>query len=205
MCACSDNIILSKCLESKRFECHICHAGLLDAAMPIIKNGILAGIVLMGRLRRSGDRSKTDSLSPTLAKKYVAVPEFNDSQIESLRSLLPNVLFESAIFLEYDGGFDEIVEYIKANLREPLRIDHICKKFHISKNSLYAHFKETYGKTVNEFIVDERMNMASQLLLNGSEPIYIVAESVGIDNHTYFCKIFKKRNGITPNQYRKSK
>jgi AraC-like DNA-binding protein len=201
-CACSDDIILNKCLESKRFEGHICHAGLFDAAMPIIKDGVFAGIVLMGRLRRAGDVGNFGMSDRSFAEKYKEVSEFNDEQIESLGSLLPNVLFESAIFIEYDGVFNEIVEYIKANLREPLGIDYICKKFHVSKNSLYAYFKEAYGKTVNEFIVDARMERARQLLLNGSEPIYAVAESVGIDNHTYFCKLFKKKNGMTPNQYR---
>ena len=202
LCDCSDDIILNKCLETKCFESHICHAGLFDAAMPIIKDGILAGIVLMGRLRRASERGET--VETSLIEKYMAIPEFNDAQIESLGSLLPNILFESAIFIEYDGVFNEIGEYIKANLREPLGIDYICKKFHVSKNSLYAYFKEAYGKTVNEFIVDARMERARQLLLNGSEPIYAVAESVGIDNHTYFCKLFKRKNGITPNRYRMS-
>lgn len=201
-CSCSDDIILDRSLESKRFESHICHAGLFDAAMPIIKDGIFAGIVLMGRLRRVGSAAEPISADPLLAKEYRAVPEFNDEQIESLGSLLPNVLFESAIFIEYDGVFNEIGEYIRSNLTEPLGIDYICKKFHVSKNSLYAYFKECYGKTVNEFIVDARMERAKQLLLNRSEPIYAVAESVGIDNHTYFCKLFKKKNGMTPNQYR---
>ena len=199
MCDCSDNIILNKCLETKCFEGHICHAGLFDAAMPIIKDDIFAGMILMGQVRLSG---KSGALK--LSEKYDAIPEFSDDQISALGTLLPNVLFESAIFIEYDSIFNEIVEYIKDNPGEPIGIDHICKKFHVSKNSLYSYFKECYGKTVNEFITDVKIERAKRLLLNSRDPIYVIAEDIGIDNHTYFCKLFKKKTGMTPNEYRRS-
>ncbi len=198
MCDCSDNVILNKCLESKRFEGHICHAGLFDAAMPIIKDDIFAGIVLMGRVRLSGNSNAPKG------EKYDAIPEFSDAQISALGTLLPNVFFESAIFIEYDSIFHEISEYIKNNLRDPISIDYICKKFHVSKNSLYSYFGECYGKTVNEFISDARMEKAKSLLSGSRDPIYMISEKVGIDNHTYFCKLFKKKTGMTPNEYRKS-
>ena len=102
LCACSDDIILDKCLKSKRFESHMCHAGLFDAAMPIIKDGIFAGIVLMGRMRKSGESRTVACTHPVLAEKFRDIPEIGDAQIESLGSLLPNVLFESAIVVEYD-------------------------------------------------------------------------------------------------------
>ena len=54
-CLCSDDIILNRCFENRRFEWHICHAGLFDAAMPIIKDGIFTGIILMGRVKLEGE------------------------------------------------------------------------------------------------------------------------------------------------------
>ena len=82
-CSCSDNFILNKCLESKRFESHICYAGLFDAAMPIIKDDVFAGMVLMGRLRLSGN-SEIPLLSADMKEKYDALPEFSDEQIAAL-------------------------------------------------------------------------------------------------------------------------
>ena len=203
LCACSDDIILDKCMKSKRFESHMCHAGLFDAAMPIIKDGIFAGIVLMGRMRKSGESRTVACVDPVLAEKFRAVPEIGDAQIESLGSLLPNVLFESAIVVEYDDRINEIETYIKNNLREPLCLEHICKKFHVSKNSLYGSFREYYGQTVNDHISALRIEKAKELLRSSRDPICLVAEKVGIDNDTYFCKLFKKRVGMTPTQYRR--
>ena len=68
-CSCSDAIILDRCFETKRFEGHICHAGLYDAAMPIMKDGIFAGIILMGRIRLAGNGEHTDLI-------YREIPEF---------------------------------------------------------------------------------------------------------------------------------
>ncbi len=196
LCAFSDNIILNRCLENKRFEGHICHAGLFDAAMPIIKDGIFAGIVLMGRVRLAEGEKKTEAL-------YGEIPEFRDEQIKSLGTLLPNVLFESAIFIEFDDRINEISEYIKNNLTELLSVEHICKRFLVSKNTLYSLFKDHFNNTVNEYITEVRMEKARGLLRETNAPVYEIAESVGINNYTYFCKLFKKREGMSPTEYRK--
>ena len=203
LCSCSDELILNRCMESKRFESHICHAGLFDAAMPIIKDGIFAGIVLMGRVKYSKDTAK-GGLPEEMKDKFEAIPFFNDRQISSLGTLLPNVLFESAIFIEHDSRLDEITEYIKNNLTEKLSVDVICKRFLMSKNSLYAAFGEHLGTTVAEYITDARLERARAMLRDTAAPVYEIAESVGVNNYTYFCKLFKKKEGVSPIEYRKA-
>ena len=203
LCSCSDDMILNRCMESKHFESHICHAGLFDAAMPIIKDGVFAGIVLMGRVKYSKD-VEAEGMTAEMREKFDEVPIFNDLQIESLGSLLPNVLFESAIFIEHDSRLDEITEFIRNNLTERLSVEHICKRFLMSKNSLYAAFEEHHGTTVNEYITSVRLDTAKELLRNTEAPVYEIAERVGINNYTYFCKIFKKKEGVSPIKYRKA-
>ena len=195
-CAQSDEMLLNRCLANKRFESHICHAGLFDAAMPIMKNGVFAGIVLMGRVRLAEKGTLSEGL-------YRALPEFREEQIKSLETLLPNVLFESAIFIELDDRVSEISEYIKHNLTEPLSVNHICKKFLVSKNTLYEWFREHFESTVNEYITEIRLSQAKILLSEAKMPVYEIAENVGFHNHTYFCKLFKKREGVSPMKYRK--
>jgi len=202
-CNCSDSFIFNKCLESKCFVNHVCYAGLFDAAFPIMKDNVFAGMIIMGRLRLSGN-SKTPLLSKDMQEKYEALPEITDEQIAALEILLPNVLFESAIFIDNDGIFNEIIEYINENLQKTISIEHICKKFHVSKNNLYAYFSENYGKTVNEFISDLKIEKSKQLLLNTEDPIYLISENIGLVNHTYFCKLFKKKTGLTPSEFRKA-
>ena len=42
-----------------------------------------------------------------------------------------------------------------------------------------------------------------QLLRETEEPVYRVAELIGIRNYTYFCRLFKEKTGLTPLQYRR--
>lgn len=74
-CAHSDRTLLSKCSKSHEFECHICHAGLYDACMPIVKEQSLAGYVLMGRIRFSASGQQSyETKDASLMKLYQEVP-----------------------------------------------------------------------------------------------------------------------------------
>lgn len=199
----SDNTILTRCSKSRRFECHFCHAGLYDAALPVIINGSIAGYLIMGRVR-SADSPKECIVSGNkdLKKLYAELPFFSKSQLESLKTLLPNILFSDAINVELDELGEKIAEHIKANLSSDLSVDSICKKFFISKNHLYKYFNVSYGTTVNEYITRLRMEKAKRLLCETKETVYSIGEKVGIDNYTYFCRLFKKRENMTPVQFR---
>ena len=206
LCNCSDRELLQCSQNNGRYECHICHAGLYDAAIPMIKNGMFAGSVIMGRIRASMSPAEPYITNdPELVFLYQCVPEFTDSQLENLRILLPNILFESAIEIKQDPLLDEIVVYINSNLQKTLNLPELCERFHISKNVLYQRFHSTYNCTVNSFITDRRIELAKKLLLSGEDPAYLVAEKTGLGCDTYFNKIFKKKTGITPAAFRKMK
>lgn len=199
-CSHSDRFLLSKCSESHTFECHFCHAGLYDACMPIIKDQALAGYVLMGQIRHASGAQICDFDDPSLEKLYYQIPCFTDEQLAAIKTLLPEILFQNAI--QFDDSTSEIIQYIKEHLQEPLTLETICSKFHISKNSLYQRFHEVYGCTVNAYITKLRIEAAKTCLCESSDPVYLIAEKVGINNYTYFCRLFKQHTGFTPGQYR---
>lgn len=204
-CGMSDREVLEKSKKTLCFESHICHAGLYDAAMPIVKDGIFVGSIIMGRVRLAGRCENNELLkNHSLRKLYNNLPEVTEQQIESLRSLLPNILFQDAIIIEYDNIYDKVCGYIESNLKSDLSVNVVCKKFHISKNRLYAMFRDCGGCTVNEYVTDMRIKKAKALLRDTKEPVYIIAEKVGIENYTYFCKLFKRSVNMTPVEYRRS-
>lgn len=206
LCHAADTQLLKKCRESGKYEFHICHAGLYDCAMPIfVKENIVVGYVIMGRIRCE-ESPKECTASDDLATRemYRKLPLLCNEQLASLRSLLPNILFSSAISIENDSLFEEIREYIEHNINDKLSIDEICKKFFISKNHLYRCVKNGCGQTVGELIIKTRMNVAKHLMAHTDKSLTHIAETVGIGNYTYFCRLFKKRYGISPSEYRNS-
>lgn len=208
-CLCSDTSILEECKQKRAFQCHICHAGLKDAATPIIKNDIIVGYIITGPIRASLTREEIrEKLSwmreslPNLLEFYEEIPSFPDDRIDSLSNLLSHILFENAIEIDYSDFISFATTYIKNNLNNDLSIPHLCATLHVSKNVLYKSFHESRGCTVTEYINRQRIKQAQKLLRETDTPIYHIATSVGLPNYTYFCRLFKKITGLSPIVYR---
>lgn len=202
-CWFSDYKLLEKCRKSQRYESHFCHVGLYDACMPILKDQAIAGYVMMGQIRLQGAENRFESEDEELNEKYRQVPVLTERQIDSLRTLLPEILFQNAI--QFDDFMSAVTGYIKHHLSERLSLNGICSEFHVSKNYLYQMFRESYRCTVNEYILRLRMERARELLSETDDPVYLIGERVGIDNCPYFCRLFRDRCGCSPTDYRKGK
>lgn len=200
-----DSQIVTRCKKSKRIEKHICHAGLLDLAMPIIKDGTVVAYIVLGRIRTalSPSFSRYDNLPATIYDSYQNIPYFSEEQLQHLVQLLPEIVFNSAITVEYDTFEEDIIPYINEHMQKSLSIPHICKRYHLSKNTLYRYFHEHFDCSVSEYITNIRINCARKMLTETNQTVISIAGQIGIDNYTYFCKLFKQKNGLTPTEYRK--
>lgn len=211
LCVLSDAAILGKCTKTLKFESHICHAGLCDAAMPIVKNGEIVGYIIMGRIRTDIDEAEIarriawfGKNTDDIIKNYRELSYFTPDRIESLQSLLSYVIFDSAIEIEQDELVTRATDYINGNIQNNLSVSILCTELGVSKNVLYKCFADFYGATLGEYITARRIAKAKELLQKTADPVYLVAEKVGIGNYTYFCRLFSKEVGISPLRYRKS-
>ena len=209
-CKKCDQMILKKCNRTGKLEGHICAAGLYDSAMPIVKHDTIVGYVIMGRVRSVHSPAQLQHIPHTDAKTaeklkllYNQLPFLSAKQLSALYDLLPSVLFDNAIRIVYDPIANDIVEYIDKHISEELSVTNICQRFHLSVNHLYNLFHENLDKTVNDYITERRIILAKRMLTTSDKTVYEIAEKVGIANYPYFCKLFKKKTGVTPSQFRK--
>lgn len=211
LCHHSDIEMYKKCAEQKKPVSCICHAGVIDTAVPILKNGIVAGFIMLGRVRSEKSEPCAECLleysddAQKLKKQYKKLTYLSDSQLSSIINLLSHILFENAIEVGYDEFINYATDYIENNLSEDLSVPTLCKAFHISKNSLYKEFNDFYRCTVNQYITTRRIEKAKYLLYNTNQNIALVAQATGFYNYTYFSKLFKKFTGLSPSEYRKQK
>jgi AraC-like DNA-binding protein len=63
------------------------------------------------------------------------------------------------------------------------------------------YFKKKTGKTFKDFMNEIRLGNAAGLLLKGDLSIAEVAFKSGFNNPSYFNRLFKRMNGITPKAY----
>ena len=54
----------------------------------------------------------------------------------------------------------------------------------------------------DRYRIDIKMDMAKKMLENSDTSVTRIAELLGFESNAYFCKLFKKKNGITPSEYR---
>lgn len=191
-CARCDGLLLERCKRSLKLERHLCHAGLYDSAMPLIKEGAVAGFILMGRVRGSHSPKKADPF-------YQQLPLMQEDQLLALYDLLPHILFSSGIHPERDSLAKEIASFIEGHLSEDLRVETIAAKFHLSKNTLYRRF----GHPINEYIARQRLERAKALLAETDLSIREIGEQVGLEP-AYFSRLFKKYTQMAPLEWRKN-
>lgn len=97
-----------------------------------------------------------------------------------------------------------VITYIRKNISADLSCKALAKRFFINRNQLSARFKKETGKTLNEFVIHERIKRAKSLLINTDKPLAEIAGYLGFSSQSYFHTIFKRHTGRTPNEFRYS-
>lgn len=69
---------------------------------------------------------------------------------------------------------------------------------------LSREIRRRTGKTYKELLQEKRMQQAVYLLTSSSIPVTDIIESVGYENTTYFYRIFRKKYGMSPKEYREN-
>lgn len=97
----------------------------------------------------------------------------------------------------------EITNLIDRSFSMQLTIEDIAKKVYLSPNYVRTLFKEKTGETILEYLTRMRIQHAAELLKDKSKKIHEISAAVGYENVSYFCSVFQKFKGTTPNEYRK--
>lgn len=82
-------------------------------------------------------------------------------------------------------------------------VEDLSRKVGLNQNKLQNGFKELFGITVNTYVQEKRLAIASILIKNTEHSFTEIAYMVGITSKSYFSKIFKDKYGVTPSQIRK--
>ncbi len=94
-------------------------------------------------------------------------------------------------------------KWLKDNLHTPTSIIELARIVGINDNKLKKLFRRVYSQTISQYLNNERMKLASTLLIETELGISDIAIQVGIKHKGHFAKNFKIANGVTPSEYRK--
>lgn len=98
---------------------------------------------------------------------------------------------------------NEIREFLDKSYTKNISLDELSSLFYISKFHLSREFKRIFGVTIGNYLLRKRISAAKNLLRFSTEPVDTISSLCGFTDAGYFIKVFKKSEGLTPNQYRK--
>lgn len=126
---------------------------------------------------------------------------------EKLTNILNCILFELIDSNNFKTNNDHIVKiykYIHDNINKKITLDSISKEMHLSKEYLARIFKEITGNTITNYITEQKMLLAKELISAHDMPLASVANNLGYENYHYFSRIFKKHFKVTPTVFKKT-
>ncbi len=92
--------------------------------------------------------------------------------------------------------------FIRRNYKKNLTLEEIAESVCLSSYYASRIFKESQKITIMEYLIQVRMNEAKRLLGNPKYKIDEVAAQLGYTDASYFSRVFKKSEGMTPTQFR---
>lgn len=152
-----------------------------------------------------------------LVRKVDQIPELEASQkIASdalIRAYLTEILVSILQMIEGKSAqqvssgstvlMERILRYVHAHYTENISIQKIADDLSISRSLLSHEFKNNYGESLWQYVIDLRLASAQKLLSEGSNVTSACFDS-GFQNYSNFIHLFTKTFGITPRRYAES-
>lgn len=148
---------------------------------------------------------------PNLISRLLALTKSKNARTEYSVSLLIHELLNELVLQKNNLIFEaeDIPEYVldvqvllDEQFNKKISLDQLEKQFLINKFQLNKEFSKYIGVPPNEYVINNRINFAKNLLRYSNMTISEISYETGIDNIPYFCRLFKNRTGMTPTEFR---
>ena len=99
----------------------------------------------------------------------------------------------------------QIKKFLDENFFRDININELTKKMHYSRTAMFKAFKNAYNETPLEYLTNLRITKSKELLTNRLNKLSIseVSQIVGFNDPLYFSRVFSKKTGLSPSEFRK--
>lgn len=176
---------------------------------------ILHGDILYDALVDTPDFFETDKndiykrIFRNLIKHYDTFAENDEIILQSLILELIYTISQDTKKLSKQGTFlknntyiiESVLAYIKDNLTENLSLEEVAAAAHLSPIHFHNIFKAAVGKTLHDYVEEQRIKKAINLLMSTDDTLTEIAFECGFSSQSYFSYVFKRRMKKTPREY----
>ena len=100
-------------------------------------------------------------------------------------------------------NLQNVKEYLDRHYMDRINLDDLAEKFYINKFYLARIFKEQFGVSINNYLLQIRITHAKQLLRFTDQTVEAIGRECGVEDANYFSRMFRKVEGISPGEFRR--
>lgn len=103
----------------------------------------------------------------------------------------------------YGKEMSKAVRYINEHLSENIKLKDLAGHVGMNESYLSSLFKQTIGVNFSDYVNQQRIESAKKLIAESDKSMYEIAHEVGYSSESYFSRIFKQIEGISPAKFKK--
>ena len=111
--------------------------------------------------------------------------------------------FSKTVSTKHTGQAEKMDQYITCHLHEPLTVQMLANLWGMSRTSLHLLFKESFGKSITEYINYKKIEKAKELIQQNI-PTQEILFQINIADANYFSRLFKKYTGLSLRAYKQT-
>ncbi len=216
-CNYADRRSFQACEKQNSLIIYKCHAGLVEAVMPLHENEKIIGYLMFGQITDNPDKSSLYNKIDFWQEKYNLNTNSLEQSIENIPYKTQEQIYAAAKIMEACTSYiiykelitpenNKILEaakaYIEMHLNQDISIEELCKELNVGRTKIYEIFRTEIKMGISKYILRRRMHKAKKLLKTTDFSISEIAHSVGFSDYNYFSRVYKKIYGKSPKYYR---
>lgn len=126
------------------------------------------------------------------------------STSRNMRTLSDSSFNSTEPFSYNSRRIEKTFEYMNQNFDKPVTLGEVAKLANMSEVAFSRFFKQRTGNTFIDSLTEIRLGHASRLLIDTTQSVAEIAYHCGFNNISNFNRIFRKKKGCTPRDFRES-
>lgn len=115
----------------------------------------------------------------------------------------------SSSFARAEQSYDsrrikKVDDYLNSHFHEEVRLSQLAELVNMSEVSFSRFFKLRTGKNLTDYLIDIRLGHATRLLADSTQTVAEIGYNCGFNNLSNFNRIFRKKKGCTPKEFREN-
>jgi len=206
-------------IHKKTYFCGRCSYGMFEAVKPVVIDGRTVCIIYIGNMisdAAAAHKKLADACHETgapidemrrLMKKASEVSEDTAHMLCMLLDSYIRMIYEKNKHLNTDSPYHwavyNIKKYVDENYNRTFTLQEICRLYFVNEKYAGRLFGAQMGMSFHEYLNNLRLAKAAEKLKLTGVSITDAAMTSGFNNVTYFNRLFRKKYGMSPGQYKK--